>query len=111
MYKGHLGLSLANGPDWITGGIVGPEGSVLSFIQLGGLIPIALWYCIRTKQTPVMSVALPRRLRACLSAPPLAAAITVAKQLNTPPSPKGIRKPDADPQRGGRQRIVSQRVV
>ena len=56
-YRGHLGLSLPKGPEWMTGGIVGPEGSVLSFILLAALIPLTLYACIQSERTTGMDAA------------------------------------------------------
>ena len=38
MMTGHLLNSSFHGPDWLTGGSVGPEGSLLVFVVI-----VALW--------------------------------------------------------------------
>ena len=35
MLRGHLSSALLHGPRWLTGGSVGPEGSVFSFLTMG----------------------------------------------------------------------------
>ncbi|GAC1624431.1 MAG: CPBP family intramembrane metalloprotease [Candidatus Acidiferrum sp.] len=45
---GHLSNSLLHGAKWLTGGTVGPEGSVFSFLTMG-LLAIAIHYCYPAK--------------------------------------------------------------
>ncbi|HEY6291801.1 MAG TPA: hypothetical protein VI455_09615, partial [Terriglobia bacterium] len=40
MIPGHLLNSSFHGPVWLTGGAVGPEGSALVFVVIGGLFLI-----------------------------------------------------------------------
>ena len=35
LYDKHLSNAVLHGPDWLTGGTVGPEGSVFSFVTMG----------------------------------------------------------------------------
>ena len=52
---GHLFNPHASGPDWLTGGTVGPEGSVLTLI-LFVLLAIAVLAIYRKRPTPAPSV-------------------------------------------------------
>jgi len=41
--QGHLWNSSLHGPDWLTGGSVGPEGSVFCFLTMGLQFLVVLW--------------------------------------------------------------------
>jgi hypothetical protein len=49
VFDGHLSNSMLHGAKWLTGGTVGPEGSVFSFITIG-LMAIAVHYCYPSKK-------------------------------------------------------------
>ncbi len=40
---GHLSSALLHGPKWLTGGTVGPEGSVFCFLTLGLQFLMVMW--------------------------------------------------------------------
>src|SRR5208283_2798561 len=40
---GHLSSALLHGPRWLTGGSVGPEGSVFSFVTMGLQFLVVMW--------------------------------------------------------------------
>jgi membrane protease YdiL (CAAX protease family) len=41
--KGHLSNSVLHGPQWLTGGTVGPEGSVFCFLTVGLQFLLVVW--------------------------------------------------------------------
>jgi hypothetical protein len=41
--QGHLSNSILHGPTWLTGGSVGPEGSVFCFVTMGLQLLIVAW--------------------------------------------------------------------
>src|SRR5208283_224689 len=41
--EGHLSNSVLHGPAWLTGGTVGPEGSVFCFLTMGLQFLVVLW--------------------------------------------------------------------
>jgi len=41
--KGHLSNAVLQGPNWLTGGSVGPEGSVFCFLTIGLQFLVAAW--------------------------------------------------------------------
>jgi membrane protease YdiL (CAAX protease family) len=43
MLKGHLSNAVLHGPDWLTGGSVGPEGSVFCFVTIALQFLVANW--------------------------------------------------------------------
>lgn len=49
VFDGHLSNSLLHGKNWLTGGTVGPEGSVFSFLTMG-LMAIVVHYCYPSKK-------------------------------------------------------------
>jgi hypothetical protein len=49
VFDGHLSNSMLHGAKWLTGGTVGPEGSVFSFITMG-LMAIVVHYCYPPKK-------------------------------------------------------------
>jgi uncharacterized protein len=53
---GHLSNSLLHGAKWLTGGTVGPEGSVFSFVTMG-LLAIAIHYYYPVKKMEADVVA------------------------------------------------------
>src|ERR1700687_3078078 len=53
---GHLSNSSLHGAKWLTGGTVGPEGSVFSFITMG-LLAVIVHYCYPPKKQDVVVVA------------------------------------------------------
>jgi hypothetical protein len=57
VFEGHLSNSLLHGPKWLTGGTVGPEGSVFSFVTMG-LMMIVIHFCYPPqKQLPQTTTA------------------------------------------------------
>ncbi len=57
--QGHLSNSILHGPRWLTGGTVGPEGSVFCFLTMGLQFLIVAWLFPAKKQEAVdaLSVA------------------------------------------------------
>jgi len=49
--QGHLSNSVLHGPTWLTGGTVGPEGSVFCFLTLGLQFLVVNWLFPAKKQT------------------------------------------------------------
>jgi membrane protease YdiL (CAAX protease family) len=43
MLRGHLSNAMLHGPTWLTGGSVGPEGSVFSFVTMGMQFLVVMW--------------------------------------------------------------------
>lgn len=43
VFPGHLSNALLHGPRWITGGTVGPEGSVFCFLTMGLQFLVVMW--------------------------------------------------------------------
>jgi hypothetical protein len=43
MLRGHLSNAVLRGPGWLTGGSVGPEGSVFCFVTIGLQFLVAMW--------------------------------------------------------------------
>ena len=41
--EGHLSNSLLHGPKWLTGGTVGPEGSIFCFLTMGLQFLVVIW--------------------------------------------------------------------
>jgi membrane protease YdiL (CAAX protease family) len=53
VFEGHLSDATMHGAAWLTGGSVGPEGSVFSFITMGlGALVIHFWFPAKAKATP-----------------------------------------------------------
>jgi membrane protease YdiL (CAAX protease family) len=52
VFEGHLSNSLIHGPKWLTGGTVGPEGSVFSFITMGLMMVVIHFSYPPQKQLP-----------------------------------------------------------
>ena len=50
VFEGHLSSASLNGKAWLTGGTVGPEGSVFSFLTMG-LLAIAIHFLFPAKKT------------------------------------------------------------
>jgi len=50
VFEGHLSNASLNGKAWLTGGTVGPEGSVFSFLTMG-LLAIAIHFLFPAKKT------------------------------------------------------------
>ena len=48
---GHLSNSLLHGPKWLTGGSVGPEGSVFCFLTIGLQFLVVMWLFPKQKAT------------------------------------------------------------
>ena len=48
--EGHLSNASLHGPDWLTGGTVGPEGSVFSFLTMG-ILAIAIHFLFPAKKS------------------------------------------------------------
>lgn len=49
VFQGHLSNATLHGPDWLTGGSVGPEGSVFGFVTMG-MLAIAVHFLFPAKQ-------------------------------------------------------------
>jgi membrane protease YdiL (CAAX protease family) len=49
--QGHLSNSLLHGPKWLTGGTVGPEGSVFCFLTIGLQFLVVMWLFPKQKAT------------------------------------------------------------
>jgi len=49
LVRGHLWNTSLHGPDWLTGGTVGPEGSVFCFLTMGIQFLVVLWLFPATK--------------------------------------------------------------
>ena len=56
--QGHLSHSLLHGPSWLTGGTVGPEGSVFCFLTLGLQFLVVNWL-FPARKTEVAPDAVP----------------------------------------------------
>jgi membrane protease YdiL (CAAX protease family) len=55
VFPGHLSSSSLHGPAWLTGGSVGPEGSIFSFLTMGILFFAVNWlYPAKEKQIPIL---------------------------------------------------------
>jgi hypothetical protein len=52
MVPGHLLATHANGPSWLSGGTVGPEGSIFVLLAFGALIPIVALTTRAPETTP-----------------------------------------------------------
>jgi hypothetical protein len=51
--QGHLSNAALHGPNWLTGGTIGPEGSVFCFLTMGlQFLVVALLFPAR-KKSPV----------------------------------------------------------
>jgi membrane protease YdiL (CAAX protease family) len=50
VFEGHLSNASLHGAKWLTGGTVGPEGSVFSFLTMG-ILAIAIHFLYPTKKT------------------------------------------------------------
>ena len=50
VFQGHLSNASLHGAKWLTGGTVGPEGSVFSFLTMG-VLAIAIHFLFPTKKT------------------------------------------------------------
>jgi uncharacterized protein len=48
---GHLSNALLHGPSWLTGGTVGPEGSVFCFLTIGLQFLVVMWLFPKQKAT------------------------------------------------------------
>jgi uncharacterized protein len=53
--EGHLSNASLNGPDWLTGGTVGPEGSVFSFLTMG-ILAIAIHFLFPAKKSEPVQI-------------------------------------------------------
>lgn len=59
LVQGHLWNSSLHGPDWLTGGSVGPEGSVWCFLTMGLQFLVVLWLFPATKAETVAETPAP----------------------------------------------------
>jgi membrane protease YdiL (CAAX protease family) len=50
VFEGHLSNASLHGPNWLTGGTVGPEGSVFSFLTMG-ILALAIHLLFPAKKT------------------------------------------------------------
>ena len=55
LYYKHLSNALLHGKDWLTGGSVGPEGSVFSFFTMG-VSALLIHWLFPAKKTPLSGV-------------------------------------------------------
>lgn len=55
--QGHLWNSSLHGPDWLTGGSVGPEGSVFCFLTMGLQFLVVLWLFPAKRAEPLPEAA------------------------------------------------------
>jgi CAAX protease family protein len=62
MLRGHLSNALRRGPDWLTGGSVGPEGSVFCFVTIGLQFLVAMWL-FPAKEVDAESSPIPQGLK------------------------------------------------
>jgi hypothetical protein len=58
LLRGHLSNALLQGPTWLTGGSVGPEGSVFCFLTMGLQFLVVLWL-FPVKKSEGMEESLP----------------------------------------------------
>lgn len=60
--EGHLSNSILHGPKWLTGGTVGPEGSVFCFLTMGLQFLVVMWLFPKKNSTSesVTQSALPQ---------------------------------------------------
>lgn len=58
-FEGHLSsATIAHGRNWLTGGSVGPEGSLFAFVTLGlGAVVIHFWFPARKNENPEKGAA------------------------------------------------------
>lgn len=54
MVGGHLSNAVLHGPTWLTGGSVGPEGSVFCFLTLGLQFLVVMWLFPAKKKTDAL---------------------------------------------------------
>ncbi|MGB7844040.1 MAG: type II CAAX endopeptidase family protein [Candidatus Acidiferrum sp.] len=52
MLQGHLSNAQLHGPTWLTGGTVGPEGSVFCFLTIGLQFLVVMWLFPAKKKEP-----------------------------------------------------------
>ena len=52
VFEGHLSNAVLHGPSWLTGGSVGPEGSVFDFLLLGVFFYLFHRWCPAESKTP-----------------------------------------------------------
>jgi membrane protease YdiL (CAAX protease family) len=63
MLRGHLSNAVLRGPDWLTGGSVGPEGSVFCFVTLALQFLVVNWLFSAKKEVIEKSSATPQGLK------------------------------------------------
>jgi membrane protease YdiL (CAAX protease family) len=56
--NGHLLNSIPSGPDWLNGGVTGPEGSVITMLVVAILIAVVQSRCNRTTAMPLTEYSL-----------------------------------------------------
>lgn len=56
MVGGHLSNAVLHGPAWLTGGSVGPEGSVFCFLTLGLQFLVVMWLFPAKEKTDALEV-------------------------------------------------------
>lgn len=56
VFAGHLSNASLNGKPWLTGGTVGPEGSVFSFITMA-ILAVVIHFLFPRKETPNASIS------------------------------------------------------
>jgi uncharacterized protein len=57
--RGHLSYALLHGPKWLTGGSVGPEGSVFCFLTMGLQFLVVMWLFPKKSATSPSQLASP----------------------------------------------------
>ena len=60
LLKGHLSSAVLQGPAWLTGGSVGPEGSVFCFLTLGLQFLVVMWLFPAKAKEPPTALASPQ---------------------------------------------------
>lgn len=58
VFERHLSSASLHGPDWLTGGTVGPEGTVFNFLTMG-LVALAIHFLFPAQRKSVEQAALP----------------------------------------------------
>jgi membrane protease YdiL (CAAX protease family) len=59
--EGHLSNSILRGPNWLTGGSVGPEGSVFCFLTMGLQFLVVMWLFPAAKSEPAAETPAPEK--------------------------------------------------
>jgi uncharacterized protein len=57
-FENHLSNATLSGPDWLTGGSVGPEGSIFSFLTMG-CVALFIHFAFPAKKTALPTNQMP----------------------------------------------------